>query len=814
VTLQKWKVSVISTDLDLSETRSHLLDFLKTSDFEPIAFELPTMRVEPGVHSHQACVNAIGLADIVILLIDKRYGGLYLKNGPYSVTEEEFNRAYTQKKIIIPCTTRDLFNDRYYVKQKIKELKKTRNLEYPDARKLVTPQYADCIETIEFLDRLIARDRDQYLTMYSSSNELFQHLEGRLKGLSRYLCNLLARRESTALASSKSVSGLYDSLNSSRQPILIDSPFEIISGKTRRKSVRSILRLIRDKDCRLVITGNAGVGKSLQIITAFRSHVRSATQTSNWQLPFFVNLRGRGTQYHFSFRRYLNDSFAEYMGKQPYPFLDTNDIQPVFYIDGIDESSLIPSPKSVSLLASKDMLKERFVVACRTDFANRTIDLSTIFGSLVSMNIRLSDWNKATCLRYLQIVLKENNGDPAYIHVKQLIQMSTDDSAITTSPLLLVLLIWLVSIEDTMVSSFVSIQQIFSWFTHRWGIRELERYEKNNELIHIPNIESVLERCWNLAAWLVYEGRIKKRLIKYPTFEKVLGRMGNNEYSCVKSPAFKSLLTISANSDFVTGMFHEQFLEYLVAKYFVNSLESPNLPVNYLGLPINASINQFIKDIWQDSSPNKLRTILKRLKQVFLSANSGVSPTKTVIQANVAYYISRIPLKMAPKRVLIELLKESTDTYIINGILWGLVRLGSMNHEDNLYQSLKDNPVSNSINRGLHLEYFMDVEPKEKGTILSDNTTVNWSRTLLGLMQHIRRNEIRFLFTRRLDIFTIRSFIQSRKHVKPFKSDHFLEIDQSVKALANDSRVSTSFTNLVKSELEELRNILIRSNVI
>jgi hypothetical protein len=47
--------------------------------FEPIAFELPTMRVEPGVHSHEACVLAVDLSDILILIVDKRVVVLTLR---------------------------------------------------------------------------------------------------------------------------------------------------------------------------------------------------------------------------------------------------------------------------------------------------------------------------------------------------------------------------------------------------------------------------------------------------------------------------------------------------------------------------------------------------------------------------------------------------------------------------------------------------------------------------------------------------------------------------------------------------------------
>ena len=96
--VQDWKIGIISTDYDLIRIRAKLIRLVSSLGFEPIAFELPSMRKEPGVHSHEACVVAIEVSDIIILVIDKRFGGLYLGQGPYSVTEEEFFRAYNLKK--------------------------------------------------------------------------------------------------------------------------------------------------------------------------------------------------------------------------------------------------------------------------------------------------------------------------------------------------------------------------------------------------------------------------------------------------------------------------------------------------------------------------------------------------------------------------------------------------------------------------------------------------------------------------------------------------------------------------------------------
>jgi len=81
-----WKAGIISTDYDLHRTRKRVIRHLDALGFEVVAFERPNMRVEPHVHSHEACVRAIEVSDIIVLLVDRRYGGLYLGRGRYSVT--------------------------------------------------------------------------------------------------------------------------------------------------------------------------------------------------------------------------------------------------------------------------------------------------------------------------------------------------------------------------------------------------------------------------------------------------------------------------------------------------------------------------------------------------------------------------------------------------------------------------------------------------------------------------------------------------------------------------------------------------------
>ena len=90
----KWKVAVISTDYDLHYLRDSIESLLEKLGFEVIAFERPDYTVYAEVHSHEACLLALQNSDIVVLLIDRRYGGLYMGKGQDSITEKEYFEAY------------------------------------------------------------------------------------------------------------------------------------------------------------------------------------------------------------------------------------------------------------------------------------------------------------------------------------------------------------------------------------------------------------------------------------------------------------------------------------------------------------------------------------------------------------------------------------------------------------------------------------------------------------------------------------------------------------------------------------------------
>lgn len=74
------KIFISSTSYDLFDLRSYLVNILENLGHTVIYHESPTFPAKLNLHSHDQCIEAVKDADLVICLVDKRYGGKYSGN--------------------------------------------------------------------------------------------------------------------------------------------------------------------------------------------------------------------------------------------------------------------------------------------------------------------------------------------------------------------------------------------------------------------------------------------------------------------------------------------------------------------------------------------------------------------------------------------------------------------------------------------------------------------------------------------------------------------------------------------------------------
>lgn len=107
------RIFLSSTAHDLSDLRAFTVHILEKSGHEVLFHESPTFPARVGLHSHDQCIEAIAESDLVICLIDKRYGGKYAGARLATIPDQVFDilgatKSGKKKKYSIQILAKDL----------------------------------------------------------------------------------------------------------------------------------------------------------------------------------------------------------------------------------------------------------------------------------------------------------------------------------------------------------------------------------------------------------------------------------------------------------------------------------------------------------------------------------------------------------------------------------------------------------------------------------------------------------------------------------------------------------------------------------
>ena len=107
------RIFLSSTAHDLSDLRAFTVHLLEKSGHEVLFHESPTFPARVGLHSHDQCIEAVAESDLVICLIDKRYGGKYAGARLPTIPDQAFEilgvtKTGKKKKYSIQVLAKDL----------------------------------------------------------------------------------------------------------------------------------------------------------------------------------------------------------------------------------------------------------------------------------------------------------------------------------------------------------------------------------------------------------------------------------------------------------------------------------------------------------------------------------------------------------------------------------------------------------------------------------------------------------------------------------------------------------------------------------
>lgn len=161
-------IFISSTFYDLCDIRSELACFLKNHNRNVMWSESIDFPVDYTIHSHDVCLNNVKKADLMILIINKRYGGIYAGNAypsrNISITQYEVEKA---KEIGIPVVT--FVRNTTWTENAIYKHNKKNGIE-------IMPFYVDKVQVFDLIE-YIQHSNANWIYQFENSVDLKLKLE-------------------------------------------------------------------------------------------------------------------------------------------------------------------------------------------------------------------------------------------------------------------------------------------------------------------------------------------------------------------------------------------------------------------------------------------------------------------------------------------------------------------------------------------------------------------------------------------------------------------------------------------------------------
>ena len=179
------KIFLSSTAYDLSDFRALVVDRLEADGHEVLFHESPTFPARIGLHSHDQCLEAIKESDLVICLVDRRYGGKYggatlepfsplkfsVLGAQKSGKKKRFDLVYELNKLSITwCEILVAHNEGIpvvtFARQRTLDEKETRRRN--QYLTTFSPAYSEKNEIFDFLDWITQRKTNNWIAPFIS----------------------------------------------------------------------------------------------------------------------------------------------------------------------------------------------------------------------------------------------------------------------------------------------------------------------------------------------------------------------------------------------------------------------------------------------------------------------------------------------------------------------------------------------------------------------------------------------------------------------------------------------------------------------
>lgn len=763
---QPWIIALISTDYDLKDERKGIIEYLEEQGITVSAFEKADYPVIQDTHSHDNCLQVLKRADIAILIINKRYGGKYYLNENISITEEEYNSLDIPKVVLV---NEDVWNERAIYRRQKKDFSGD-----PDSFKFHTT-FAEDIAVFEFIDNVqdaySTTGRTNWMNYWKNYQDLINKIPLVLQALSvNYVKKIIeeqikevkARKTSTAF--SMSLGDVFEN------GYYIEPEYEIESG--RLVDADSISKAINAKiasneSC--MIVADAGAGKTTLVAKSFLE--LAAANTSYFNFPIYVWLKGKGSHYSFSTDSFLDDCYERYFRKLKYPFFCTSDFQFTFFLDGFDELTEKLTLDDLDKIYESEMFQWPVVLTSRIQYAERYMQ-SNNFNSKFSCRIKIKEWSENTAKRYISNFCQLQGKTQQFErNINGLIAENEELSDILKSPLLITVLLYVIdrnrmTIPETITSRVTLLQKCLELLAQR----EIENKISHNKSTHVA---SKLVLRWAYLAWFIYEERLKGgygvRIDR--SEERIKECLPAAEYVVFPDNIYDVIFDVFDNKTF--GTFHEQILEYLVAYCLAYACKEKCNPYpDFLKYIMRPEINRYFRGIVEQDVHKHI--IIDNIYTLFMECAGSTDNEDIAKRVHAAYHLSRIS-GVNDDGKIDRIFNFEKERAVLQSLYFGVIKKGQLNREKELYQLLINDEEYSNSNRGYHLAYYDSLRQKE--IPFKDDSSVTWSGTLKAFLRHFSSTSDEHYYLRRIDLVTMKQLMESHGKADPLTDESLAKIE-------------------------------------
>lgn len=823
--LRPWMISVLSTSYDLKEYRKAVVDELKSKNIAISAFEQPDFPVEPDKHSHDSCLVALDRADIAILIIDKRSGGVYYDSETkQTITNKEFLTAVEKGIPVYVFVKQATWDERHAYKTAFKRYENSfPKDEKPDEEKLKKDfdktyvcTYVSDVSVIDFIEEIQHIYPEfgisNWIDQFDSIDELIEKVVGKLKGYSRKIVEGLVFNQRDTVQNKHTSTAFGMTLGDIfKSEYYIEPPFSVESGTLDSKTATlndNIYKAI-SSDHSVLVYGEAGYGKTTILAKCFLQHVELYSTSPGYDIPIFLSLRNKGSDYHFDVEQFINEELATTsdtsLNHAPYPYLDISNIRTRFYCDGFDEIAEKLSLDDLERINLSSIFSRPLLLTCRQQFAGRYLkELS--FADKFGIRIHIDSWNIDTAQKYI-----ENYSQKGGIteEVKNDIFNSLDGNdslkEVLDCPLLITMFLCYIRRIRGSIST-ISVVNLFKTWIEDLAIRE--RGKSIHQQVDVDKIVAI----WEHAAWKIYS----HKLIGQSTALRIDDLIKSLE---IKFPECQSLITpewfgslFDCNNDCIMGTFHEQFMEFLVAQVLIKACINKEEPYpDFLKFVIRPEINRYFRGIWLESNENNKDCVFGALNEQYKD-NLGVDSQAAVSsRVHAIYHIARLEASNRDECIDKAFALE-THISVKLSLYFGAIKIGRLDREEEFYNLLSSDDQYNTANRGYHLAYYSDAIMSGQ-LPFEDDASSNWTGTLKAFERHFLSDDLGHYYLRRIDLVTMRQLIEVRNCASPLTEEL---LDKLGKQIENSKFVKQpqhqDFNNKLKEEYSKLKEVFLSKN--